>query len=227
VLDLLQNLIGPLPVLKPACNFLAVTLMNINSVWHPTISHSFYRNWDGKPFEEPPLFYCGADEYTGETLAKVSDEVLNIRTKIQEKHPELDLSSLHHVRDWMLTSYGDDIGDKTNIHTMLISNKGYRGLTHPTRKNEEDGKTTYMPDFKYRYFTEDIPMGLCVTRGIAELAGVPTPYMDMVISWCQSVMDKEYLVNGKFVGKDISGTRSPQAYGFSDLDEFLRANNYV
>jgi NAD/NADP octopine/nopaline dehydrogenase, alpha-helical domain len=227
VLELL-HLVGRLPVLKPACNFLAVTLMNINSVWHPTISYSFYRHWDGKPFDEPPLFYYGADEYTGEKLAKVSDEVLNIRTKIQETYPDLDLSSLHHVRDWMLMSYGDDIGDKTNIYTMLITNKGYRGLTHPTREIQtEDGKTKYMPNFKYRYFTEDIPMGLCVTRGIAELAGVPTPNMDDVIMWCEKVMGKEYLVDGKFVGKDVSGTRSPQAYGYTNLDDFLRANNYV
>ena len=50
VLDLLQNMIGRLTILKPACNFLAVTLMNINSVWHPTISYAFYyKNWDAKP----------------------------------------------------------------------------------------------------------------------------------------------------------------------------------
>lgn len=228
VLALLQKLVGRLPEMKPACNFLAVTLMNINSVWHPTISYSFYRNWDGKPMDEPPLFYYGADEYTGEKLSKVSDEVLNIRTKIQEKYPNLDLSSLHHVREWMLRSYGDDIGDKTSIYTMLITNKGYRGLTHPTVEvKADDGSTKYMPNYKYRYFTEDIPMGLCVTRGIAELAGVPTPNLDDVIMWCQKCMGKEYLVDGKFIGKDIAGTRSPQTYGYQDLDTFLKANRYV
>jgi len=228
VLDLLQTLIGPSPILKPACNFLAVTLMNINSVWHPTISYAFYRNWDGKPFDEPPLFYYGAEEFTGEKLSKVSDEVLSIRSKIQEKYPDLDLSSLHHVRDWMVTSYGDDIGDKTSIHTMLKTNKGYRGLTHPTREIEaDDGTRKFMPNFQYRYFTEDVPMGLCVTRGIAELAGVPTPNIDDVIMWCQGVMNKEYLVDGKFVGNDIPSTCSPQAYGFVDLDDFLRANRYI
>lgn len=227
ILQLLQKLIGRLPELKPACNFLAVTLMNINSVWHPTISYAFYKNWDGKAFDEPPLFYYGADEATGEKLAKVSDEVLSIRTKLQEKYPKLDLSSLHHVREWMLRSYGDDIGDKTSIYTMLVTNKGYRGLTHPTVEVQEDGKTKYMPNYKYRYFTEDIPMGLCVTKGIAELAGVPTPHMDDVILWCQQCMGKEFIVDGKFVGKDIASTRSPQTYGYHDLDSFMKANHYV
>jgi hypothetical protein len=227
VRSLLQDLIGVLPELKPACNFLAVTLMNINSVWHPTISYSFYRNWDGKPFDEPPLFYYGADEYCGEKLAKVSDEVLAIRTAIQQKYPKLDLSSLVHVKEWMLKSYGDDIGDKTNIHTMLITNKGYRGLTHPTVEIDTPEGKKHMPNFKYRYFTEDLPMGLAVTRGIAELAGVPTPNMDDVIIWAQKCMDKEYIVDGKFAGKDISATRSPQTYGFADLDTFLKSNRYV
>jgi len=201
--------------------------MNINSVWHPTISYSHYRNWDGKPMDEAPLFYYGADEYCGDKLAKVSDEVLAIRTAIQQKYPGLDLSSLVHVRDWMLKSYGDDIGDKTNIHTMLITNKGYRGLTHPTVEVDTPEGKKHMPNFRYRYFTEDLPMGLAVTRGIAELAGVPTPNMDDVIIWAQKCMDKEYIVDGKFVGKDVAATRSPQTYGFNDLDNFLKSNRYV
>ena len=75
----LQGLIGPLPHLTPADNFLSVTLMNINSVWHPTISWGFYHNLDlSKPFDEPPLFYQGASEETGEKLDKVSNEVRHL-----------------------------------------------------------------------------------------------------------------------------------------------------
>lgn len=228
VLELFQNLIGRLPKLVPACNFLAVTLMNINSVWHPTISYCYYHDKDVTvPMDEPPLFYQGATEFTGEKLDLVSNEVLNLGKVLKEKYPTLDLSSLYHVRDWMLRSYGDDIGDKTNIYTMLISNKGYRGLTHPTREVQVDGKTKYLPNFKYRYFSEDIPCGLIVTRGIAELAGVATPHMDDVIMWCQSVMDKEYLVNGKLVGKDLNSTRCPQQYGEHNLDAFMKDNHYI
>ena len=137
VVSLLQDLIGRLPLLKPAANFLAVTMMNINSVWHPTISYGFYRNKDvTKGFDEPPLFYQGADEYTGEKLDKVSNEVLELRRVLEAKYPGLDLSDVHHVSEWMTRSYGDDIGDKTSIYTMLISNKGYRGLTHPVVEKE-------------------------------------------------------------------------------------------
>ena len=39
---------------------------------------------------------------------------------------------------------------------------------------EAEGGEGFMPNFRYRYFSEDIPVGLMVTRGVAELAGVPT-----------------------------------------------------
>ena len=95
------------------------------------------------------------------------------------------------------------------------------------REVQIDDKIKYLPNFKYRYFTEDLPMGLIVTRGIAELAGVPTPHMDDVIMWCQEMLGKEYLVNGKLEGKDVDSTRAPQHYGFTDLDTFMRVNNYL
>ena len=70
-------------------------------------------------------------------------------------------------------------------------------------------------------------MGLVVTRGVAELAGVPTPHMDDVILWCQDMIGKEYLgVDGKLNGKDLNSTRAPQRYGFTDLDTFMKENNY-
>ena len=127
----------------------------------------------------------------------------------------------------MLRSYGDDIGDKTSIYTMLKSNKGYRGLTHPMREVDTPEGTKYLPNFKYRYYTEDIPCGLVVTKGIAELAGVPTPHMDSVIVWCQEMIGKEYVVDGKLSGKDVDSSRAPQHYGFTDLDTFMKENRYV
>jgi hypothetical protein len=226
--QLLQKLVGRLPKMTPACNFLAVTLMNINSVWHPTISFGFYHSHDSTtPFDEPPLFYQGADEYTGEKLSKVSDEVLELKRVLMEKYPGLDLSSCHHVREWMIRSYGDDIGDKSSLCSMLLTNKGYRGLTHPMIELDTPDGKKYAPNFKYRYFTEDIPCGLVVTRGIAELAAVQTPHMDDVIVWCQEMMGKEFLVDGKLVGKDLESTRSPQHYGCKDLDTFMKANHYI
>ncbi|XP_070194032.1 opine dehydrogenase-like, partial [Littorina saxatilis] len=45
-------------------------------------------------------------------------------------------------------------------------------LEHPMKKA---GQGKWVPDFGYRYLTEDVPFGLVVTKGLAQLAGVPTP----------------------------------------------------
>ena len=98
--------------------------------------------------DEPPLFYQGASEFTGKKLDKVSNEVLHLKEVLLEKYPSLDFLNLHHVREWMLQSYGDDIQDKTSIYTMLITKKGYRGLTHPTVEIKTPEGKKYLPNFK-------------------------------------------------------------------------------
>eukprot|EP00567_Pseudictyota_dubia_P018545 CAMPEP_0197432056 /NCGR_PEP_ID=MMETSP1175-20131217/179_1 /TAXON_ID=1003142 /ORGANISM="Triceratium dubium, Strain CCMP147" /LENGTH=417 /DNA_ID=CAMNT_0042960045 /DNA_START=175 /DNA_END=1428 /DNA_ORIENTATION=+ len=227
VLSILQKLVGPKPVIKASSNFLAVTLMNPNTV-HPTISYGFYRDKDlTKPFDEAPVFYQGVDERTGEMLSQVSDEVMQVRDVLLKRYPSLDLSSMLHIRDVLLRYYSDKLGDKTNVYTMLKTSAAHRGLVHPMREVDTPQGKKYLPDFKYRYFTEDLPCGMVVIRGIAELAGVATPTLDEVITWCQTVMGSEFLVNGKLCGKDLHLTRCPQVYGFTDLDTFLKENHYV
>lgn len=107
--------------------------------------------------ETPPLhlasqlacFCVGLDEYTGDMLSKVSDEVIELRRVLLEKYPTLDLSDMLHLKDILLRYYYDDIGDKTNIYTMLKTSNAHRGLTHPMVEVETpEGKKGYLPNFK-------------------------------------------------------------------------------
>ena len=90
--------------------------------------------------------------------------------------------------------YPQDISDKTNLYTAIQTNAAYQGLKLPV-KTTEDGK--FVPDFTYPYMTEDIPYGLAVIRGIAEISGLETPNIDKVLTWCQEKMGKEYLMNSR------------------------------
>ena len=119
---------------------------------------------------------------------------------------------------WYMRCYPEDISDKTNLYTAIQTNAAYQGLKHPVKKSD-DGK--YLPDFTYRYMTEDIPYGLVVIRGIAEIVGVETPNIDKVLLWSQEKMGKEYLVNSKIQGKDVEKSRAPQRYGFTTLESIL------
>ena len=91
-------------------------------------------------------------------------------------------------------------------------------MVHPCTQTE-DGK--YLPNFNYRYLTEDLPYGLTVLKGIAQIAGVATPKMDHVIQWAQEKIGKSFIVDGKLSGPDITITRCPQRYGFNTLDDIL------
>ena len=68
------------------------------------------------------------------------------------------------------------------------------------------GESCFVPDFNNKYFTEDIPFGLIIIKYYAELNNVPTPHIDQLLSWAQQVMNKEYIVDGRLVGKDICNT---------------------
>jgi hypothetical protein len=69
--------------------------------------------------------------------------------------------------------------------------------------------------------TEDISFGLAVVKGIADIVGVPTPSIDKVLYWAQGILTKEYVVDGKLVGKDVGETRAPQRYGLNSLKDIL------
>jgi hypothetical protein len=91
----------------------------------------------------------------------------------------------------------------------------------------EVGPGRFVPDFAYRYMTEDVPYGLVVTKAVAELAGVETPMIDEVVTWAQSVTGRRYLVGGKLEGPDAKGLPIPQNHGIStsaDLIEWYGAS---
>nr|Q8T882.1 RecName: Full=Tauropine dehydrogenase; Short=TaDH; AltName: Full=NAD: tauropine oxidoreductase [Arabella iricolor]BAB86769.1 tauropine dehydrogenase [Arabella iricolor] len=215
---MIQGCLGPLPRLECSGHLLGMSIMAVNGMLHPSIMYNRWHDWDGKPVDAPPLFYHGLSQAGADLLSDVSNETIAIAKKVMEQRQGVDLSNVIHMHPYYIGAYPDDISDKSSLYTCINTNAGFKGLTHPCTKTA-DGK--FVPDFTGRYFGEDIPFGLAVTRGIAEIAGCPTPNIDKIIEWAQKLMGKEYLVGGKFTGKDISATRAPQRYGFNTLDSIL------
>merc|ERR1712032_752293 len=213
-----QLCVGKHPVFKFGSGITA-DLMTTNPYIHLSIMYAKWSRWDGKPLDTEPLFYQGADDLSADTMSKLSDElVVQTAAAIQKIKPGLDLKRCVHISQWYLDCYAAQTDDTSSLKTCLITNGGYRGLVHPMKKTE-DGK--FMPNFNYRYMTEDLPMGLVPLRAIANLAGVATPKTDEVIMWCQSTVNKEYLKDGQLNGKDIAETRAPINFGISTIDEML------
>eukprot|EP00050_Salpingoeca_kvevrii_P007354 m.295615 g.295615 ORF g.295615 m.295615 type:complete len:419 (+) comp13229_c0_seq1:261-1517(+) len=224
ITDEIQAILGKQPELFVGKGgFLGLTLMNINSVWHPNITFGAYRNWDFQtPFAEKPLFYEGVDEWTGNQLAAVSDEILKCRDELTRRFG-VNLDDVVHVSEWMRRSYAGDMADESSLAAMIRSNRGYKGLTHSVLPSEDPAKPGWLPNFGHRYMSEDIPMGLVPTRGVCELAGIATPHMDDTIRFAERALKKEYLIEGKLAGKDVADTRAPQAFGFSKIEDLMAA----
>ena len=92
----LQSLLGPLKLPKRIIDghLLGVQLMSVNAYLHTSILYAQWEGWQGKPFDEPPLFYNGLTEPAADLLSSISDEIVNIARVIELK-TEADLS---HVR---------------------------------------------------------------------------------------------------------------------------------
>ena len=80
----LQYLLGPLPQLKVSGHLLSVQLMSTNAYLHTSIMYGQWEGWDGKAFDQPPLFYNGLTEAAADLLSGMSDEVVKTAKVITE-----------------------------------------------------------------------------------------------------------------------------------------------
>ena len=79
----------------------------------------------------------------------------------------------------------------------------------------------FAPNFGYRYLTEDVPFGLAVAKGIAQLADVETLAIDAVLRWAGVKLNKMYLTDGRLDGPDVKGLPIPQNYGVRTLSDLV------
>eukprot|EP00435_Cladocopium_sp_Y103_P015427 s2587_g3.t1 len=216
----LQGLLGVYPAIEKSPNNLGISLRNPGQVIHPGVMYGRWcaEKWDGKPLAEKPLFYQGVDDFTEKVLLGISDEVQDVCRKVEALIPGFNLKDACTLHRWYLDSYKGQMADDSTLKLSMNTNSAYIGLTHPM--NPVDGG--FMPDLKYRYLAEDVPTGLCFTRGLAELLEVPTPTIDKVITFAQESLGKSFLVDGKMAGPNLGETRAPQAVGISSKEDFFK-----
>lgn len=202
-------------------SFLGIALNGGNANNHPPrLMATWYNHQDGQTYDENPLFYDTWDEEAERWCGMISDERLKVFDTICEKFPgKFGIpGQIPDVRSYMARINKGQIADDSSIKSVFATNNGLKGFHYPMKKNDA-GK--WEIDFTNRYFMEDIPEGLCVYKGYAELAGVPTPGIDAILMKFQGYMGKEYIVDGKLCGKDAMATKSPQAYGITSLESLI------
>mmetsp|Transcript_109647 Transcript_109647/g.153581 ORF Transcript_109647/g.153581 Transcript_109647/m.153581 type:complete len:409 (+) Transcript_109647:64-1290(+) len=217
----LQGLLGVEPKIVECPNVMSISLGNPGQVIHPGVTYGKWHNWDGKPLPQKPLFYHGVDTQTADVLEGISGDITAICKALKSLDPNFDCSEVKTIMEWYMASYSTSIADGSTLQKAMSTNSAYEGLCHPMK--ESGGG--YVPDFQFRYLSEDVPTGLCFSRGVAELLNVKTPTIDKVLTWAQGKLSKEFLKDGKMNGKDIKDTRAPQAFGVTSkemLCSFLR-----
>mmetsp|Transcript_52847 Transcript_52847/g.146460 ORF Transcript_52847/g.146460 Transcript_52847/m.146460 type:complete len:402 (-) Transcript_52847:176-1381(-) len=205
----------------PCANLLGLFALDASGIIHPGVMYGRLSDWDGETFDEAPLFYQGIDPKTAEVMQAMDAEVITLKDKICSLYPDLDLSDVVPTLKWLQDSYGDQIADKSTFQSSFNTNASYVGLKFPM-KEAPGAPGKLVPLFDYRYLTADVPHGIVVIKGIAELVGHPTPEIDKVIAWAQKHLGKEWIVGDKLAGKDLGETRAPQKFGITTVEELMK-----
>ncbi|MEA1870775.1 MAG: NAD/NADP octopine/nopaline dehydrogenase family protein [Candidatus Bipolaricaulota bacterium] len=205
----------------PYQSMLELSLANTGQLIHPGIMYSVFGDRLGEVFpseDKVPLFYASVDEAAAKVLSRMSDEVLTIKKVVEERLPGLKMPGVVHLSRWLDEAYGEEIADTSSLARQFQTNHGYQTFKVPVKKVTAG----YRVDVATRYLTEDVPFGLLVTKGIALVVGVETPMIDEVITNTSAWIGKEYLIDGKLIGRDVMRTRAPQRYTIDSLEELIR-----
>jgi hypothetical protein len=204
----------------PTAGLLNMTLGNPGQLIHPGLMYGHFRSWSDERFEpdEVPYFYAEATDEMGAFVEQMSEEAVAVAKAIAARsRRQLDVSGVLPIHEWLQISYPSQTADTTSTATCF--------RTGPLQARRapmlEIAPGELVPNFDYRYLSEDVPYGLVVTRAIAELAQVATPAIDAVILWAQDRMDKQYLIDGRVRGRDTHGLPIPQHFGVDTLERLL------
>jgi NAD/NADP octopine/nopaline dehydrogenase, alpha-helical domain len=214
----LANILGTR--LVPTDGFLNLTLGNPGQYIHTGLMYGQFHSWRGEEYDHDriPMLYADATDETGAFVEQLSADGLAVARELEARaEGALNLRSVVPVHDWLRSSYSRSTGDTSTVATCL--------RTGPIRMRQAPMTTLvngrFVPNFGYRYLSEDVPFGLVITRALADIAEVATPAIDELIYWAQSVMQKLYLVGGKLEGPATKDLPIPQRRGVLGVTDLI------
>jgi hypothetical protein len=223
-------------------HFLACTLNLSNQVLHPGIAWGLLEDQASRNFvwSEAPPFYgsCSAA-----AAGMMNDLTFEIRSLAERLEPVLGLPIVRHLGSEPSIAFLMGVRERTRFLERFGVARALRdeALARGFRSNARLAKVRlpvvpapsgegFVANFKSRMWTDDIPNGLCVLQGMAEIVGMQLPRIEQMIHAHQAWMGKSYLVRASdgrstLSGTDLAETNAPQVYGVRDeagLRAFVR-----
>jgi hypothetical protein len=191
----------------PLKNYMAATLLPGNPLLHTSGSYVYLKDYEkGKVFPEQIYYYQSWTDECSKVLCSFSDEMRSICDKLP-----IDLSEVQTIQEYYESPTPEDVTRK--FHSI----PSFWSLTLPMVRTEEG----FVPDFSSRFYTEDIPFGVCILKGLSLLADVETPTIDLILDWYHKMTGKEYFKKNGLFGKDIGETAVPQRFGIKNKEDII------
>lgn len=188
-------------------NYLEATLTNSNPILHPCRLYSAFGKWEsGEFYDKNIMLYDDWTLHSSELLVKCDVEFQEVLSKLP-----IDTGQTPPILQYY------ESGDYDGLRKKLMSIPSFQRVKIPMHKMDEG----FIPDVSGRFFHEDIPFGLVIIKGVAELCGVETPNIDKVIEWGQTMIGKEFIVGTKLIGKNIKDSGIPQNYGIDSVEKLV------
>ena len=208
-----------------ADNFLSLTLSVDNQIIHPARCYglwlaSKHGTWPNA--DQVPFFYRDFDERSADILKRLDGEYELIRQAVRQRFPDRDFT---YMLSYLELERFNHHSNHVDILQSLKHSQQLSQIQTPTVPGP-DGVSRQL-DTNFRFFTDDIAYGLLIAKWIAEKLLVPTPTVDEVIAWAQSVRAEYFLSREGYIdtkwclnqGKHYTGL--PESYGVSNLEELL------
>lgn len=190
---------------RPLKNYMAATLLPGNPLLHTSGSYVYLKDYKpGYLFPEQIYYYQTWTDEMSEVICKFSDEMMAVCEALP-----IDLSEVQSIQEYYESATPHGLTEK--FHSI----PSFYPLTLPMV--EEEGG--YRPDFSSRFFTEDIPFGVCIIKALSQLVNIDTPVIDTILDWYADQTGFRYFEKNGDYGKDIGQTAIPQLFGIKSAED--------
>ena len=158
-------------------SFYEASLSNSNPLLHPSRLYSLWKDWNTDVvYDRVPLFYEEWTEEAAQLYIDMDAELQQLLTTLPVRP-----NSIPTVLDYYESS------DAPSLAAKLRSIEAFKGIAAPMKKVEGG----YVPDFHSRSFTEYFPYGLALIHRLAHEHGTPSPTIDRILSWGNSLQSHQ------------------------------------